>query len=412
MPDSSPSPQSFGVALKALLEEKDLSQRQFAKKAGLTTDYVSKVVNGEIKKPRNSTVEKIAAGLNLTVAELWQAIGAGQSSGADTANTPEKAVPQAESRAEENQLVMFVGAEQIREIPVWVGREALLETLTFELVDAKRKVILLLGQGGIGKTSLAVKLLGQAEIDTEEGVLKPACLFEQVIYLRVGKGTGFDAVVQQLGQGIELKLTEKMKPEQRVDAVVQQLKQQRYLIVLDNFEDALEGGRCKSEELGQLLWAMTDRPHQSQLILTSREMVQDLVDPREPNGLPNPMQVRVEQLPGIATAASLEMLKSYGLEDDEEDLDWVARRVGGHVLLLTLLAKLAIGKKGYLRKNPQLVSRKAEPILEEQLGRQSVAAVELLRRMCVSSLGNWGRGADVRAAMSRYARSRIYTRRC
>ena len=277
----------------------------------------------------------------------------------------------------------LLGAEQIREIPVWVGREALLETLTYELVDAKRKVILLLGQGGIGKTSLAVKLLGQAEIDAEAGVLKPACPFKQVIYLRVGKGTGFDAVLQQMSQGMELKLTEQMKPEQMVDAVVQQLKQQRYLVVLDNFEDALEGGCCKSKELGELLWAMTDRPHQSQLILISREMVQDLVDPREANGLPNPMQVRVEQLPGIGTAASVALLKNYDLEDDEEDLQWVARRVGGHVLLLTLLAKLAIGKKGYLRKNPQLVSRNAEPILEEQLGRQAVAAVELLKRMCV-----------------------------
>lgn len=65
------------------------------------------------------------------------------------------------------------------------------------------------------------------------------------------------------------------------------------------------------------------------------------------------------------------------------DLEWVSLRVEGHVFLLTQLAAIGKGKPGYLRKHPELVTKKAEPILTEQLARQSAAARDLLKRMCV-----------------------------
>lgn len=60
----------FGLALKQLLKERSLSQRKFAKQAGLTTDYVSKLVNGEIAEPRQKNRCKIAKGLGITEREL------------------------------------------------------------------------------------------------------------------------------------------------------------------------------------------------------------------------------------------------------------------------------------------------------------------------------------------------------
>ena len=82
-------------------------------------------------------------------------------------------------------------------------------------------------------------------------------------------------------------------------------------------------------------------------------------------------------------AAGVEILRQRKLTDKLADLRWISQRVEGHVFLLTQLAALGKGKPGYLRKHPELVTKNAEPMLREQLTRQSEAARDLLRRMCV-----------------------------
>lgn len=64
----------FGAAIKQLLTERNLSQRQFAKQARLTTDYVSKLVNGVVAEPRQNNRRKIAKGLGITEQELLEHI--------------------------------------------------------------------------------------------------------------------------------------------------------------------------------------------------------------------------------------------------------------------------------------------------------------------------------------------------
>ena len=60
----------FGAALKRLLHEKGLSDRQFAKQADLEHSYVSKLLNPkpgkEIADPRKKTRQKLAKGLGIT----------------------------------------------------------------------------------------------------------------------------------------------------------------------------------------------------------------------------------------------------------------------------------------------------------------------------------------------------------
>jgi uncharacterized protein YjbI with pentapeptide repeats/transcriptional regulator with XRE-family HTH domain len=68
----------FGVALKRLLDEKGLSDRQFAKQAGLEQSYVSKLLNPkpgkEIAEPRKKTRQQLAQGLGITEQELQEQI--------------------------------------------------------------------------------------------------------------------------------------------------------------------------------------------------------------------------------------------------------------------------------------------------------------------------------------------------
>jgi transcriptional regulator with XRE-family HTH domain len=65
----------FGAALKRLLHEKGLSDRQFAKQADLEHSYVSKLLNPkpgkEIAEPRKKTRQKLAKGLGITEQSYW-----------------------------------------------------------------------------------------------------------------------------------------------------------------------------------------------------------------------------------------------------------------------------------------------------------------------------------------------------
>ena len=266
-------------------------------------------------------------------------------------------------------------------MPLWVGRDVLLTELTAEILGG-RKVLALCGQGGIGKTSLAVKVLEACGVLVSVGRLGESCVFERVIYVRVTEGMSFDGVVVELARSLEVSLNEGLMPERTIDLVIGGLQRSQCLVVLDNLEDVLREGRSVSREWGLLLWALVEREHRSQVVITSREVPKDLADPRDPHGVPNPSVVRVETIHGIDQTASVKLLKDLGLRDSDADLEWVAQRVDGLVLVLTLLAKWA-KKPGMLRKRPDLVTQDARPILRAQLARQSEGAIDLLKRMCV-----------------------------
>ena len=280
----------------------------------------------------------------------------------------------------------LVGAEQIREVPLWVGRDRLLDDLRDELLVRRRKVLVLVGQGGIGKTSLAVKLLEACGVEVRTQRLTSACDFARVLYVRVQEGLSFDGVVSELGRGLEVSLSDGMQPGQMIDALIGGLQRSHCLVVLDNLEDVLASGKALSVEWGQLLWALVDRSHDSQVVITSREVPIDLADPRDVSGIPSSVSVRLERVDGIDDDASVELLRKLGLRDSEVDLRWVAGRVAGQVQVLTLLAKWA-RKPGMLRQRPELVTADAKPILRVQVAKLREAARELLKRMCVLRVG-------------------------
>jgi tetratricopeptide (TPR) repeat protein len=120
------------------------------------------------------------------------------------------------------------------------------------------------------------------------------------------------------------------------------------------------------------------------LIITSRRLPEDLQD-RQSKDIDKGI-IRAEQIGGISDSDSIQLLKKLEMQDSEEDLEWIADRVKGNVLILRLLADYA-DRPGQLRKEPQLVTDKARPIVEVQWERQNAAARELLQRMCVLRIG-------------------------
>ncbi|MEH2014619.1 tetratricopeptide repeat protein [Nostoc sp.] len=284
----------------------------------------------------------------------------------------------------------------IPSVPVWKGRDELLQQLQAKLLQLENppKVLALIGQGGIGKTSLAVKLLEALGINLQSLNLTD-CPYDCVIYFKAQEGTSFDDVAEFLlfdGLGIQTADTLKTADE-KIAKIIEGLAQTRTLVVLDNLESILQpanhpqAGRAISPDWGKLLNALVYQQHQSQTLLTSREVPADLADIRYEGAEPDSELVYIERISGVATVAGVEILRQRQLKDSVADLEWISERIEGHVFLLTQLAAIGKGKPGYLRKHPEFVTKKAEPILREQLARQSEAARDLLSRMCVLRVG-------------------------
>ncbi|MGF2036569.1 MAG: tetratricopeptide repeat protein, partial [Nostoc sp. CmiVER01] len=295
--------------------------------------------------------------------------------------------------------------QAIPEVPVWKGRDELVEELQTKLLEAENplKVLALIGQGGIGKTSLAVKLLEALGVNCgrspqtslEKGANVEECSYECVMYFKAQEGTSFDDVAEfLLIDSLSIQTAETLKTaDEKIGKIIEGLAQTRTLVVLDNLESILQpanhpqAGRAISPDWGKLLNALVYQQHQSQTLLTSREVPADLADIRYEGAEPDSELVYIERISGVATVAGVEILRQRQLKDREADLRWVSERVEGHVFLLTQLAAIGKSKPGYLRKHSELVTKKAEPILREQLARQSEAARDLLSRMCVLRVG-------------------------
>jgi tetratricopeptide (TPR) repeat protein len=296
-------------------------------------------------------------------------------------------------------------------IPVWKGRDELVENLTAKLVQmlpdgtSPPKVLAIIGQGGMGKTSLAVKLAEALGVNWQKSVSEkaeslPSGDYERAMYFEAKKGTSFDDVAGfLLSEGLGIQAAEVLKTaDEKIAKIMGGLQQTRCLLVLDNLEPilhpAVEAGnpdilaaaqvhRAISPDWGKLLNALVYQQHQSQTILTSREVPADLADTRYPGLAPDSELVHIEVLQGVDVAAGVEILQQRKSLDTLADLRWISQRVEGHVFLLTHLAATGKEKPGYLRKNPKLVTKKVEPMLQEQLARQSAAARDLVGRMCV-----------------------------
>ncbi|MBD2546252.1 tetratricopeptide repeat protein [Planktothricoides raciborskii] len=299
---------------------------------------------------------------------------------------------ESESKSDPPPPKTTVGLENIAEIPVWVGRDALIQELKAKLLapETAPKVLAIIGQGGIGKTSLGVKLLESLGVQLQPPNLTETCVYEKVLYFKVYPGTSFDDVAEFLLRGLDMETVEPLKtPEEKIRNVLEGLTKQRGVVVLDNLEDILHPGsatnpgKALSGEWGQLLNRFVYGNHCSTIMLTSREFPVDLADSRCDGTELDPDLVFLYSLEGIGINDGVELLRRRQIKDKEEDLRWISQRVQGHVFVLTQLAAFARTKPGYLRKHPELVTKKAEPILRVQLARQNEPGRDLLRRMCV-----------------------------
>lgn len=216
-------------------------------------------------------------------------------------------------------------------VGAFLGRSAESEQMRRWLTQDRCQVVVLLGMGGVGKSTLAAHTARILSGD-----------FDVVLWRSLLNGPPLDELLTQILQ--DLAESPLLDPPDSLDGslsmLLDRLRQWRCLLVLDNVETILEreeAGSLRSgyEAYGQLFKTLGAHRHRSCLLLTSREQPLSLARLERES-----TRVRSLQLAGLDVETGQGVLREHGLEAPAAAGAALIQRYSGNPLALNLVAQV------------------------------------------------------------------------
>ena len=272
---------------------------------------------------------------------------------------------------------------QAIDVSTFYGRTTELATLTQWAIADRARLIALLGMGGIGKTALSIKLAERIQGKFEYLVWRSLRNAPPILELLAD-------LIQVLSGQQETDLPDSL--DGRLRRLMHYLQSQRCLLVLDNMESILSAAtqeqqrsgtyRQGYEGYGQLLQDIGETPHQSCLILTSRE---------KPRGVSRwegeKSGVRSLLLKGLKQSESEAVLQTKGVTLSTEQTQTLVQQYSGNPLALQIVAttvqELFDGDVTQFLGQGSSVFGDISDLLRQQLERLSVLEQKLMHWLAI-----------------------------
>src|SRR6266516_4963647 len=232
------------------------------------------------------------------------------------------------------------------DVSTFFGRTEELSTLEQWIVDEQCRLIAIVGMGGIGKTSISIKLgkggIGKTDLSLKlaQGLQKH---FEYIIWRKLINAPKITDVLADLikalsnQQDIDLPDT----VDGQISRLLFYLREHHCLLILDNAEALLQGGQHAGqyregyEGYGQLFRAVAEVTHQSSLLVTSREKPKEIA---QLEGKSRP--VRSLALKGLDYTDGKKIFEAVGsFSGSEEEWSELNKFYNGNPLAMELAAR-------------------------------------------------------------------------
>ncbi|MBD1842422.1 NACHT domain-containing protein [Cyanobacteria bacterium FACHB-63] len=214
------------------------------------------------------------------------------------------------------------------DVSIFYDRTQELTKLQQWVVCDRCRLVTLLGESGIGKTALSVKLAQ---------LVKPE--FQFVIWRSLRDAPALTELLTDLIQLLAPNTDIPATVGGQLSRLIYCLRESRCLIVLDHF-DMLLTGRSQSnqyqlgyEAYGELLRRVAEIPHQSCIVLTSR------AKPAEVAAFEGErLAVRSLHVAGLTPAAAAQILAAKGLQGTPAEIATIVAHYEGNPLALKIAA--------------------------------------------------------------------------